>query len=100
MHKMTSQWNDVVLRIVQLMIHLEFLLAPCRAAETPLSTFQVARGVSAASDREPEPSVMVACMNNDYELLGQKLKPPRNPNFKNANRVTPLYVAASKGNLN
>ena len=50
-------------------------------------------------DREPEPSVMVACMNNDYELLGQKLKPPRNPNFKNANRVTPLYVAASKGNL-
>ena len=50
-------------------------------------------------DAEQDRVIMVACEENDDKLLEQKLNQPRNPNFKDANQVTPLYMAASNGNL-
>ena len=50
-------------------------------------------------DREQDQGLMVACEENDDKLLEQNLNQPRNPNFEDANQVTPLYAAASNGNL-
>ena len=50
-------------------------------------------------DWEQEQGLMVACEENDDELLEQYLNHPRNPDFEFENRITPLYVAASNGNL-
>ena len=48
---------------------------------------------------DTERSIMVACRQNDDKLLEQQLNIPRSPNFQDANHITPLYVAASKGSL-
>ena len=50
-------------------------------------------------DREQDQGLMLACEENDDKLLEQNLNQPRNPNFEDANQVTPLYAAASNGNL-
>ena len=50
-------------------------------------------------DREQDQGMMVACEENDDKLLEQHLNQPRNPNCEDANQVTPLYAAASNGNL-
>ena len=43
--------------------------------------------------------IMVACEVNDDTLLEQQLNKPRSPNFQDANEITPLYAAASRGSL-
>ena len=50
-------------------------------------------------DGEQNQGIMVACEGNDDKLLEQHLNQPRNPNFEDANQITPLYAAASNGNL-
>ena len=50
-------------------------------------------------DKEQDQGIMVACAENDVKLLDQHLNQPRNPNFEDANQFTPLYAAASHGNL-
>ena len=50
-------------------------------------------------EKEQDQGIMVACAENDEKLLDQHLNQPRNPNFEDANPFTPLYVAASHGNL-
>ena len=46
-----------------------------------------------------EPGEMVACRENDDILLEKHLNQPRNPNFQDANQITPLYEAASSGSI-
>ena len=50
-------------------------------------------------DAEHNRDIMVACEENDDKLLAQNLNQATNPNFEDANQCTPLYVAASNGNL-
>ena len=50
-------------------------------------------------DGEQNQGIMVACEGNDDKLLEQHLNKPRNPNFEDANQITPLFAAASNGNL-
>eukprot|EP00434_Breviolum_minutum_P013479 symbB.v1.2.011882.t1/scaffold806.1/size231046/9 len=50
-------------------------------------------------DVEQDREIMVACRQNDDKLLEQKLNQPRSPNIEDANQITPLYAAASNGNL-
>ena len=50
-------------------------------------------------DMEPDREIMVACEENDDKLLEQHLNKPRNPNFEDADAMTPLWAAASNGNL-
>ena len=50
---------------------------------------------NAEQDRE----MIVACEENDDKLLEQHLNKPRNPNFEDANGITPLSAAASNGSL-
>ena len=50
-------------------------------------------------DMEQDGEIMVACEENDDKLLEQHLKKPRNPNFEDADGMTPLWAAASNGNL-
>ena len=50
-------------------------------------------------DREQDESIMVACEENDDKLLEQKLNQPRNPNFEDADAMTPLCAASLNGSL-
>ena len=50
-------------------------------------------------DMEPDREIMVACEENDDKLLEMHLNKPRNPNFEDADAMTPLWAAASNGNL-
>ena len=50
-------------------------------------------------DREQDQGIMVACEENDDKLLEQHLNQPRNPNFEDANAMTPLCVASLNGSL-
>ena len=51
-------------------------------------------------DREQDEAIMVACEENDDKLLEQHLNQPRNPNFEDANAMTPLCAASLHGSLN
>lgn len=52
------------------------------------------------SHSEKDHAVIVACMQNDHQGLEVLLQEPRNPNFvSNEVQATPLYTAASRGNL-
>ena len=48
---------------------------------------------------EEDGEIMVACRENDDILLEKHLNQPRNPNFQDANQITPLYEAASSGSI-
>ena len=50
-------------------------------------------------DREQDQGIMVACEKNDDKLLEQHLNQPRNPNFEDANAMTPLCAASFNGSL-
>ena len=50
-------------------------------------------------DREEDQGIMVACEENDDKLLEQQLNQPRNPNFADANAMTPLCAASLNGSL-
>ena len=50
-------------------------------------------------DTEQDRGIMVACQQNDDKLLEQHLNQPRNPNFEDANAMTPLWAAARNGSL-
>ena len=50
-------------------------------------------------DREQDHGIMVACEDNDDKLLEQHLNQPRNPNFEDANAMTPLCAASLNGSL-
>ena len=50
-------------------------------------------------DREQDQGIMVACEENDDKLLEQHLNQPRNPNFEDANAMTPLVTASFNGSL-
>ena len=50
-------------------------------------------------DREQDQGVMVACEENDDKLLEQHLNQPRNPNFEDADAMTPLCAASLNGSL-
>ena len=50
-------------------------------------------------DVEQDGEIMVACEENNDSLLEQQLNKPRSPNFQDANQITPLYAAASRGSL-
>ena len=50
-------------------------------------------------DREQDQGIIVACEENDDKLLEQHLNQPRNPNFEDANAMTPLCVASLNGSL-
>ena len=50
-------------------------------------------------DREQDQGIMVACEENDDKLLEQHLNQPRNPNFEDANAMTPLCAASLNGSL-
>ena len=50
-------------------------------------------------DREQDQGIMVACQQNDDKLLEQHLNQPRNPNFEDANAMTPLCAASLNGSL-
>ena len=49
--------------------------------------------------REQDQGIMVACEENDDKLLEQHLNQPRNPNFEDANAMTPLVTASFNGSL-
>ena len=42
-------------------------------------------------DMEQDREIMVACRQNDDKLLEQHLKMPRNPDFEDANGITPFH---------
>ena len=50
-------------------------------------------------DVKQDREIMVACRQNDDKLLEQHLNQPRNPNFEDANAMTPLYAASLNGSL-
>ena len=50
-------------------------------------------------DREQDQGVMVACEENDDKLLERHLNQPRNPNFEDADAMTPLCAASRSGSL-
>ena len=50
-------------------------------------------------DREQDQGIMVACRQNDVKLLEQHLNQPRNPNFEDADAMTPLCAASLNGSL-
>ena len=50
-------------------------------------------------DTEQEKGIMVACVGNEEKLLEQHLNQPRNPNFQDANGMTPLCAASLNGSL-
>ena len=50
-------------------------------------------------DREQDQGIMVACQQNDDKLLEQHLNQPRNPNFEDADAMTPLCAASLNGSL-
>ena len=50
-------------------------------------------------DTEQDKGIMVACEGNDDKLLEQHLNQPRNPNFEDANGMTPLCAASLNGSL-
>ena len=50
-------------------------------------------------DREQDQGIIVACEDNDDKLLEQHLNQPRNPNFEDANVMTPLCAASLNGSL-
>ena len=50
-------------------------------------------------DREQDQGIMVACEENDDKLLEQHLNQPRNPNFEDADAMTPLCAASLNGSL-
>ena len=50
-------------------------------------------------DREQDQGIMVACEENDDTLLEQHLNQPRNPNFEDADAMTPLCAASLNGSL-
>eukprot|EP00434_Breviolum_minutum_P045660 symbB.v1.2.040988.t1/scaffold7488.1/size10961/1 len=50
-------------------------------------------------DREQDEGIMVACKKNDDKLLERHLNQPRNPNFEDANAMTPLCAASLNGSL-
>ena len=50
-------------------------------------------------DKEQDQGIMVACRQNDVKLLEQHLNQPRNPNFEDADAMTPLYAASLNGSL-
>ena len=51
-------------------------------------------------DREQDQGIMVACRGKWWhELLERHLNQPRNPNFEDANAMTPLCVASLNGSL-
>ena len=50
-------------------------------------------------DREQDRGVIVACQENDDKLLEWHLNQPRNPNFADANAMTPLCAASLNGSL-
>eukprot|EP00434_Breviolum_minutum_P030389 symbB.v1.2.026879.t1/scaffold2721.1/size72280/4 len=51
-------------------------------------------------DMEQDREIMVACEENDDKLLEKHLNQPRNPNFEDANGITPLCAASLNGSLN
>ena len=50
-------------------------------------------------DREQDQGIMVACEKKDDKLLEQHLNQPQNPNFADANGMTPLFAASLNGSL-
>ena len=50
-------------------------------------------------DREQDQGIMVACEENDDKLLEHHLNHPRNPNFEDADAMTPLCAASLNGSL-
>ena len=50
-------------------------------------------------DREQDEGIMMACQQNDDKLLEQHLNQPRNPNFEDADAMTPLCAASLNGSL-
>ena len=50
-------------------------------------------------DREQDEDIILACRQNDDKLLEQHLNQPRNPNFEDANAMTPLCGASFHGSL-
>ena len=50
-------------------------------------------------DRDQDQGIMVACEENDDKLLEQHLNQPRNPNFEDADAMTPLCAASFNGSL-
>ena len=50
-------------------------------------------------DTEQDRKIMVACRQNNNTLLEQQLNQPRSPNFQDADQITPLFWAASRGSL-
>ena len=50
-------------------------------------------------EREQDEDIMLACETNDDKLLEQKLNQPRNPNFEDADAITPLCAASLNGSL-
>eukprot|EP00434_Breviolum_minutum_P001373 symbB.v1.2.001206.t1/scaffold66.1/size357995/9 len=50
-------------------------------------------------DRNQDQGIMVACQQNDDKLLEQHLNQPRNPNFEDADAMTPLCAASLNGSL-
>ena len=50
-------------------------------------------------DRELDEDIMVACEQDDDKLLEQRLNEPRNPNFEDADAMTPLCAASHNGSL-
>ena len=50
-------------------------------------------------DMEQDQGIIGACEENDDKLLEQHLNKPRNPNFEDANAMTPLGAASLNGSL-
>jgi len=50
-------------------------------------------------DTEQDREIMVACRQNNDKLLEQQLNKPRSPNFQDADQITPLFEASSRGSF-
>ena len=50
-------------------------------------------------DREQDEGIILACRQNDDKLLEQHLNQPRNPNFEDADAMTPMCAASLNGSL-
>ena len=50
-------------------------------------------------DREQDRGIIAACEENDDKFLEQHLNQPRNPNFEDADAMTPLCAASLNGSL-
>jgi len=64
-----------------------------------LGVVQLVRMELLPPDMEQDHEFMVACEENDDKLLEKHLNKPRNPNFEDANGITPLCAASLNGSL-